>query len=75
MKYPLRRITWIDSHSSRGWLDQSEADDEPATCTTVGYVVKRGKICLVSAHSIHGKQINGCMTIPLRCIKKIERLK
>ncbi len=81
-KYSLVEIVWEDSRSpSVGWQFIQKADiPNICKCKTVGYLMKKTKRKVVVAQSIgdvrsNQVQVNGFMTIPMRCVMKIVKLK
>lgn len=82
-KLPLLLVDWIDSRSPcNNWQWHGEGDYvEAPLCRTVGYEVKRTKESLHLAQSLGDVQdeddfqVNGIMTIALRQVTKITKLK
>lgn len=77
--YPLVVVRWVDSRQpSSAWGLLSDLDTEygPADCYTAGWVVHETEGFIALAMSVadlddeHGRQCNGVMRIPKRCIIK-----
>lgn len=82
--YSLIEIVWEDSRSPNvGWQFTKEADmPDICKCKTVGYLIEKTKKKVVVAQNVgdlHSNQVqvNGLMTIPMRCVihMKIVKLK
>lgn len=68
-------IQWIDSKSGP---NQWEYRDElsplpPVACTTVGYLLEDTPAYKTVAQSLSDSQVQGRITIPTVCIKRIRR--
>lgn len=69
-------VKWRDSCSNRGWNRMNAGDDDVATITSVGWVVRETKTALTISTSIsdHGSAIDP-LTIPREAITRKTRLK
>lgn len=74
----LKAIQWVDSAHTPQWCRREQVSPSPATCVTVGYVLHETKEAITLAQTVRtdnaNGDVNGCMTIPRGCIKKIESL-
>ena len=77
-KFPLCRVTWVDSASTRGWntLEEIRKDHRPVECETVGYLVVRSRrmLSLVQSVSEFGRAAE-TISIPASCVRKVRKLK
>lgn len=75
----LKSVEWVDSGHTPQWRSPDQIPDYPATCVTVGFIIHDTKEALTLAQTVRVDNnygdVNGCMTIPKCCIKKIEALK
>ena len=77
MKYPLLRVSWIDSWGVTGWNGIETLQElSVARNITVGYRVKQTKesITLVQTINTETQTGHGLILIPKGCIKRTEKL-
>jgi hypothetical protein len=68
---------WIDSATtSSGWSDLSELTNEITPIKTAGYLMHSNQDAVTIALSLdpENENFNGAITIPVVCIKSLERL-
>ena len=75
--YPIVEVSWQDSSSDDHW--QTTVDTRILDCWTAGYLVHRDKKVIVIALNCASVHSNNCcghtMTIPMKVVTKIRRLK
>ena len=76
--FPIVKVTWEDaSGKDSGWISLEEINgwgDDISTVSTVGFLIKKDKKCIVVAHS-KGKDFWGGVTrIFLKMVQKIKYL-
>jgi hypothetical protein len=68
-------VYWQDSAVQDGWNEEHELSGLADVATT-GYVVKRTPHTIAVAGSVaDGDQLGEVMTIPMSCVRRIERLR
>lgn len=76
-------VDWIDSCSSRGWVDKESLQmSVPLPCSSVGWLLKEDKECIVIIPHISDttedgdfRQGSGDITIPKVAIKRIVEIR
>ena len=76
-------VDWIDSCSSRGWVEKEALQTSiPLPCRSVGWVIKEDKECIVLIAHLSDVtddgnfgQGNGDITIPRAVIKQVVEVK
>jgi len=78
-KYDIVRVTWIDSYTidNGAWIDEEEIDSSgDGHIETVGHYLEKSQTQLILCQSYYRGQdvVQGGFSIPLGCIKEIEKL-
>ena len=72
----LVHVTWRDSSQSHGWQDEGSARDcGPSICSSVGWIMRDDKDCLVLAASWSSGMVNDVTGIPRASVVKVRQLK
>lgn len=74
----LVEVVWEDSCSNGRWQDRAvvpEWHNDPAICTTVGYILHDDKKGMTVCQSQSKDQVDGLFKIPKNAIRKVRRLK
>lgn len=77
--YDLVAVKWLDAEAQAGWKSVSEEDDEEELVTSVGFLLKRGKILTLAATIYYNPDdgdhtTTNRMLIPKAMVKKITVL-
>lgn len=79
MKTPaLVLVEWLDSHYNPGWTTEPLDNPKPVLCRSVGWLTKEtGEAKVISSHMTDESEPQRCgdMTIPLKAIVKIRKLR
>jgi len=71
----LVHVTWRDSSQSHGWQDEGSARDcGPSICSSVGWIMRDDKDCLVLAASWSSGMVNDVTGIPWSCVVTVRGL-
>lgn len=77
-EYPIVVVKWNDSFVEADWklIDEIVKDGkvEPATITTVGFLIHDDKDHKIIAGSVYGCQTTNRMIIPTACILSMEKI-
>jgi hypothetical protein len=73
------RVEWIDSCADSGWKNRQYAAKEACVskCESVGFLFKetRSDVTVCQSISHTSGSVSEMMTIPMKCVTKIVRLK
>jgi len=70
-------ISWVDSCCAHGWLDPVDVSPNPASCESVGFLVRETKevVTVAMNRGLEGATAFGeYTTIPRACITKMKVL-
>jgi len=74
----LVTIVWYDAYSLDSWCKKEVSliqSVEPMMCDTTGYLLSKNKDTIVICHTYNKDgQVCGVMSIPRKCISKINYL-
>ena len=69
-------IEWSDSCAEHGWQSENDVSNVPATCWTVGFIVRDGLHGLTVAPTVSNQGLTlDPLTIPKGCIQSIKQLR
>ena len=70
-------IHWVDSAFHRGWttLETKQNEMRPASCCTVGYMVRRDTTSICVVASLGDTDAADGISIPTVAVKKVRRLR
>lgn len=75
-KHTPVEITWVDSKGTQVvWQWKDDFDEDIATITSVGYLIKRNKDITIICQSISEDQYGKVFRIPTVAVKSIKELK
>lgn len=77
-RFPIVRVTWVDSCTVDKWTPLHDSDFEPIRCESVGFLVKdsEGFVAIAAsiANGVEGGQACQVMCIPKAAVVRSEVL-